>query len=44
MMGVRKEAPIRYINIIKDIYDGMVVDIKTADDNISEFSNIVGLH
>jgi len=38
-----KGVPIKYIDIIKDIYDGVVANVRTYGDITSDFS-IIGLH
>ena len=41
---MKKGVPIKYINIIKDMYDGVVVNIKTCGGLTSDFSITIGLH
>ena len=40
---MKKRVPIKYIDIIKDIYDGVVANVRTYGDITSDFS-IIGLH
>lgn len=40
---VKKEIHIKYTNIIKNIYEGVVTSVKTIVEYIKEFPIIVGL-
>ena len=35
---------VRYINVIKDMYDGVVTSVRTAGDYTVEFTIRIGLH
>ena len=37
-------VPIKYIDIIKDMYDGVVANIRTCGGITSSFSITIGLH
>jgi len=37
-------VPIKYIDIIKDMYDGVVVNVRTCGGITSDFSITIGLH
>ena len=39
-----KGSPIKYIDIIKDMYDGVVANIRTCESITSDFSIRIGLH
>ena len=39
-----KGVPIKYIDIIKDMYDGVVVNVRTCGGITSDFSITIGLH
>lgn len=39
---MKKEMPIKYTNIVKDMYDGVVVNTRTCGGLTSNFS--IGLH
>ena len=41
---MKKGVPIKYIDIIKDMYDGVVANVRTCGDIISDFSITIGLH
>ena len=41
---MKKGVSIKYIDIIKDIYDRVVVNVKTCGDITSDFSITIGLH
>lgn len=41
---MKKGVSVKYIDIIKNIYDGVVVNIRSCGDLISNFSFTVGLH
>ena len=41
---MKKGVPIKYINIIKDIYNGVVASIRTCRGITSDFSITIGLH
>ena len=41
---MKKRAPIKYIDIIKDMYDGVVTNVRTFRDITSNFSIAIGLH
>ena len=39
-----KGSPIKYIDIIKDMYDGVVANIRNCGGITSDFSSTIGLH
>jgi len=39
-----KKVPIKYIDIIRDMYDGVVANVRTCGGIISNFSISIGLH
>jgi len=41
---MKNGVPIKYIDIIKDMYDGAVANVRTCGGIISDFSVIIGLH
>ena len=41
---MKKRVPIKYIDIIKDMYDGVVTNVRTCGDITSDFSITIGLH
>ena len=41
---MKKRVPIKYIDIIKDMYDGVVTNIRTYGDITNDFSITIGLH
>ena len=41
---MKKRVPIKYIDIIKDIYDGIVANIRTCGGITSDFFITIGLH
>ena len=41
---MKKGFPIKYIDIIKDMCDGVVANIRTCGGITSDFSIIIGLH
>ena len=41
---IKKEVPIKYIDIIKDMYDGVVANVRTCGDITSDFSITIRLH
>ena len=41
---MKKEVPIKYIDIIKDMYDGVVTNVRTCGGITSDFSITIGLH
>ena len=41
---MKKGVPIKYIDIIKDMYDGVVVNVRTCEGITSDFSITIGLH
>jgi len=41
---MKKRVPIKYIDIIKDIYDIVVTNVKTCGGITSDFSITIGLH
>jgi len=41
---MKKRVFIKYINIIKDMYDGVVANVRTCESIISDFSITIGLH
>ena len=41
---MKKGFPIKYIDIIKDMYDGVVTNVTTCGGITSDFSIIIGLH
>ena len=41
---MKKRVPIKYIDIIKDIYDKVVTNVKTCGGITSDFSITIGLH
>jgi len=41
---IEKEVPIKYIDIIKNMYDGIAANVRTYGGIISDFSITIGLH
>ena len=41
---MKKGVPIKYINIIKYMYDGVVANVRTCGGITSDFSIIIDLH
>jgi len=41
---MKKGVPIKYIDIIRDMYDGVVANVKTRGGITSDFSITIGLH
>ena len=41
---MKKRVPIKYIDIIKDMYDGVVANLRTCGGITSDFSITIGLH
>ena len=41
---MKKRVPIKYIDIIRDMYDGVVANVRTCGDITSDFSITIGLH
>ena len=41
---MKKGVPIKYIDIIKDMYDGVVANVRTSGGITSDFSITSGLH
>ena len=41
---MKKRVPIKYIDIIKDMYDGVVANVRTCGGITSDFSITIGLH
>ena len=41
---MKKRVPIKYIDIIKDMCDGVVTNVKTCGGITSDFSITIGLH
>jgi len=41
---MKKRVPIKYIDVIKDMYDGVVGNVRTCGGITSDFSITVGLH
>jgi len=41
---MKKGVPIKYIDIIKDMYDRVVANVRTSGGIISDFSITIGLH
>ena len=41
---MKKGVPIKYIDIIKDMYDGVVSNVRTYGNITSDFSITIGLH
>ena len=41
---MKKGVPIKFIDIIKDMYDGVVANVRTCGCIISDFSITIGLH
>jgi len=41
---MKKGVPIKYIDIIKDMYDGVVINVRTYRGITSDFSITIGLH
>jgi len=41
---IKKGVPIKYIDIIKDIYDGVVANVRTCGGITSDFSITIGLY
>jgi len=39
-----KGVPIKYIDIIRDMYDGVVANVRTCEGITSDFSITIGLH
>ena len=40
----KKRVPIKYIDIIMDMYDGVVANVRTCGVITSDFSITIGLH
>lgn len=43
MIGVKKEVFIRYINVIKDLYNRTITSVKTTGEITGEFPIIISL-
>ena len=41
---MKKRVPIKYIDIIKDMYDRVVANVRTCGGITNDFSIIIGLH
>ena len=41
---MKKVVPIKYIGIIRDMYDGVVANVRTCGGITSDFSITIGLH
>ena len=41
---MKKRVPIKYIDIIKDMYDRVVANVRTCGCITNDFSIIIGLH
>ena len=41
---MKKGVPIKYIDIIRDMYDGVVANVRTCGGITSDFSITIGLH
>jgi len=41
---MKKKVHIKYIDIIKDMYDGVVANVRTCGGITSDFSITIGLH
>jgi len=41
---MKKGVPIKYIDIIKDMYDRVVTNVRTCGGITSDFSITIGLH
>ena len=41
---MKKGVPIKYIDIIKDMYDGVVINVRTCGGITNDFSITIGLH
>ena len=41
---MKKGVPIKYIDIIKDMYDGVVANVRTCGGITNDFSITIGLH
>jgi len=41
---MKKRVPIKYIDIIKDMYDRVVANVRTCEGITSDFSITIGLH
>ena len=41
---MKKRVPIKYIDIIWDMYDGVVTNVRTCGGMTSDFSITIGLH
>ena len=41
---MKKGVPIKYIDIIRDVYDGVVANVRTCGGITSDFSSTIGLH
>ena len=41
---MKRGVPIKYIDIIKDMYDGVVANVRTCGGITSNFSTTIGLH
>ena len=39
-----KEVPLKYVELIKDIYDGVVISVRTSRRITSEFPITINLH
>ena len=40
----KKRVPIKYIDLIKDMYDGVMANVRTGGGIINNFSVTIGLH
>jgi hypothetical protein len=40
----KKGGPLKYIKLIKDMYDGAVISVRTSGSITSEFPITIGLH
>ena len=41
---IKKGVPSRYIDIVKDMYDGAIASVRTTGGETNEFAITVGLH